>query len=221
MAPRRWVTGSNLTNPGVVLVCPRCARPRRILGAVTEPAAVRRLLAALGARRPSRRRGGPPHRLTRSPRRSAPAPAVRRLGEAPGPIRADPGHPLPQDTPCRPAGDALSFRRAAGGVVDAASGGSGRGGRDTDTSLGLTRFLRFTLAALFRSRQDARRWTARALPLESSTPDSATRRSPSADTGRLGRSAVTSTGCSRNSRSRHAPRDPLQALPDHADAGAP
>jgi hypothetical protein len=30
------------------LVCPRCAGPRRILGAVTEPHAVRRLLAALG-----------------------------------------------------------------------------------------------------------------------------------------------------------------------------
>jgi hypothetical protein len=31
-----------------LLVCPRCGGPRRILGAVTEPAAVRRLLAALG-----------------------------------------------------------------------------------------------------------------------------------------------------------------------------
>jgi hypothetical protein len=31
-----------------VIVCPRCAGPRRILGAVTEPHAVRRLLAALG-----------------------------------------------------------------------------------------------------------------------------------------------------------------------------
>ena len=31
-----------------VLVCPRCAGPRRILGAVTEPHAVRRVLAALG-----------------------------------------------------------------------------------------------------------------------------------------------------------------------------
>ena len=34
-----------------VLVCPRCAGPRRILGAVTEPHAVRRLLAALGSPR--------------------------------------------------------------------------------------------------------------------------------------------------------------------------
>jgi hypothetical protein len=31
-----------------VLVCPRCAGPRRIVGAVTEPHAVRRLLGALG-----------------------------------------------------------------------------------------------------------------------------------------------------------------------------
>jgi hypothetical protein len=31
-----------------VLVCDRCAGPRRILGAVTEPHAVRRLLTALG-----------------------------------------------------------------------------------------------------------------------------------------------------------------------------
>jgi hypothetical protein len=31
-----------------VLVCPRCGGPRRILGAVTEPHAVQRLLAALG-----------------------------------------------------------------------------------------------------------------------------------------------------------------------------
>jgi hypothetical protein len=31
-----------------VLVCARCGAPRQILGAVTEPHAVRRLLAALG-----------------------------------------------------------------------------------------------------------------------------------------------------------------------------
>jgi hypothetical protein len=31
-----------------VLVCERCGGPRRILGAVTKPHAVRRLLAALG-----------------------------------------------------------------------------------------------------------------------------------------------------------------------------
>ncbi|MGH7267219.1 MAG: hypothetical protein ACREMB_20560 [Candidatus Rokuibacteriota bacterium] len=30
------------------LVCPRCAGPRRILGAVTEPHAVQRLLGVLG-----------------------------------------------------------------------------------------------------------------------------------------------------------------------------
>ena len=31
-----------------VLVCPRCAGPRQVGGVVTEPHAVRRLLAALG-----------------------------------------------------------------------------------------------------------------------------------------------------------------------------
>jgi hypothetical protein len=31
-----------------ILVCDRCGGPRRILGAVTEPHAVRRVLAALG-----------------------------------------------------------------------------------------------------------------------------------------------------------------------------
>ena len=36
-----------------VLVCDRCAGPRRILGAVTEPHAVRRFLAALGLACPS------------------------------------------------------------------------------------------------------------------------------------------------------------------------
>jgi hypothetical protein len=35
-----------------VLVCPRCGGPRRILGAVTEPHDVRRLLAALGPAEP-------------------------------------------------------------------------------------------------------------------------------------------------------------------------
>ena len=31
-----------------ILVCDRCGGPRRILGAVTEPHAIRRMLAALG-----------------------------------------------------------------------------------------------------------------------------------------------------------------------------
>ncbi len=45
---------------GVVLVCDRCEGPRRILGAVTEPHAVRRLLAALGlAAQPPPGRPGP------------------------------------------------------------------------------------------------------------------------------------------------------------------
>jgi hypothetical protein len=48
--PRRWPWAPLLRRVfGVdVLVCDRCAGPRRILGAVTEPHAVRRLLAALG-----------------------------------------------------------------------------------------------------------------------------------------------------------------------------
>jgi hypothetical protein len=49
-SPRRW-TGARLLRRGVafdVLGCDRCAGPRRILGAVTEPHAVRRVLVALG-----------------------------------------------------------------------------------------------------------------------------------------------------------------------------
>ena len=48
--PRRWPWAQLLRRVfGVdVLVCDRCAGRRRILGAVTEPHAVRRLLAALG-----------------------------------------------------------------------------------------------------------------------------------------------------------------------------
>jgi hypothetical protein len=48
--PRRWPWAPILRRVfGFdVLVCDRCAGPRRILGAVTEPHAVRRLLAALG-----------------------------------------------------------------------------------------------------------------------------------------------------------------------------
>jgi hypothetical protein len=48
--PRRWPWARLLQRVfGVeVLVCDRCGGPRRILGAVTEPHAVRRLLAALG-----------------------------------------------------------------------------------------------------------------------------------------------------------------------------
>jgi len=48
--PRRWSWAQLLRRVfGFdVLVCPRCAGPRRILGAVTESHAVRRLLVALG-----------------------------------------------------------------------------------------------------------------------------------------------------------------------------
>ena len=57
--PRRWPWARLLRRVFAieVLVCPRCGGPRRILGAVTEPHGVRRLLGALGlAAQP------PPHR---------------------------------------------------------------------------------------------------------------------------------------------------------------
>jgi hypothetical protein len=49
-APGRWSWAPLLRRVFAVdvLVCPRCAGPRRIVGAVTEPHAVRRLLTALG-----------------------------------------------------------------------------------------------------------------------------------------------------------------------------
>jgi len=48
--PRRWSWAQLLRRVFAleVLVCPRCGGPRRMLSAVTEPYAVRRLLAALG-----------------------------------------------------------------------------------------------------------------------------------------------------------------------------
>jgi hypothetical protein len=48
--PRRWSWAQLQRRVFAleVLVCPRCGGPRRMLGAVTEPYAVRRLLAALG-----------------------------------------------------------------------------------------------------------------------------------------------------------------------------
>jgi hypothetical protein len=49
-APRRWPWARLLQRVFgfEVLVCDRCGGPRRILGAVTAPAAVRRVLVALG-----------------------------------------------------------------------------------------------------------------------------------------------------------------------------
>jgi hypothetical protein len=48
--PRRWPWAEVLRRVFAidVLVCPRCGGPRRIVGAVTEPHTVRRLLAPLG-----------------------------------------------------------------------------------------------------------------------------------------------------------------------------
>ena len=49
-APRRWPWARLCRRVFAieVLVCPRCAGPRRIVGTVTDPEAVRRLLGALG-----------------------------------------------------------------------------------------------------------------------------------------------------------------------------
>jgi hypothetical protein len=87
-----------------VAVCPRSGSPRRILGAVTEPRAVRRLLAALGLA-PSCRRARRPRRLIR--RRSRAHPATAGLvcpfprGKLPGPARADLRPPLPDPARAR------------------------------------------------------------------------------------------------------------------------
>jgi hypothetical protein len=46
---RRWPWAQLLRRVvAFEVVCPRCGGPRRILGTMTEPYAVRRLLAALG-----------------------------------------------------------------------------------------------------------------------------------------------------------------------------
>ena len=71
--PRRWPWAQLLRRVFAiqVLVCPRCSGPRRILGAVTEPHAVRRLLGALGlAAAPFR------HRLVTRRRSRRPPPAA-------------------------------------------------------------------------------------------------------------------------------------------------
>jgi hypothetical protein len=49
-SPRRWPWARLLHRVFAieVLVCDRCGGPRRILGAVTDPPAVRRVLVALG-----------------------------------------------------------------------------------------------------------------------------------------------------------------------------
>jgi len=49
-SPGRWTWARLLRRVFAiqVLVCERCGGPRRILGAVTKPHAVRRVLAALG-----------------------------------------------------------------------------------------------------------------------------------------------------------------------------
>jgi len=61
-SPRRWPWARLLQRVFgfEVLVCARCGGPRRILGAVTEPAAVRRVLVALGLGAPPPPRPGAP-----------------------------------------------------------------------------------------------------------------------------------------------------------------
>jgi hypothetical protein len=119
-----------------VLVCPRCAGSRRILGAVTEPHAVRRLLAALGwppSRRPTRVRSHPPRGVT-----GAVCSPTRRGGFRASPLR-------PPAALAGLASAALSLGRAAGDVADAASGGTGCGGGDTERWLGPPTFSKSPL----------------------------------------------------------------------------
>jgi hypothetical protein len=102
--PRRWPWAQLLRRVFAiqVLVCPRCGGPRRILGAVTEPHAVRRLLAGLGLAAeppPGRASLGRLTRRARRPPRDAVVPVcplpVRRLEGASGAPCADPGASLP------------------------------------------------------------------------------------------------------------------------------
>jgi hypothetical protein len=110
-----------------VLVCPRCAGPRRIVGAVTEPHAVRRLLAALGlaAEPPPLRHG----LLTR--RRSRRLAVSRRL---PPRLPAEPRRRVPTPLsptgrrPC-PAGRRRATLRACWRLASWADGGPGEGSR--------------------------------------------------------------------------------------------
>ena len=90
-----------------VLVCPRCAGPRRILGAVTEPHAVRRLLASLELTGEPPPGGGP------APRgRSVVPPA----GPATNPVclRPPPTAPDPLSSPSPRAPRALATRPRVG-----------------------------------------------------------------------------------------------------------
>jgi len=142
-SPSRWPWARLLHRVFAIeiLVCDRGGGPRRILGAVTEPHAVRRLLAS--ARLGRRAAAGAPRPPRLTPRASAPHPGRRRPR-----LFADPEGRVPRpplrvpDALAGPASDALSFGRAAGAVPDAASGEPGRGGGDPETWLGPPTFRR-------------------------------------------------------------------------------
>jgi hypothetical protein len=96
-----------------VLVCPRCAGPRRILCAVTEPHALGRLLAALGLAA-SRPRAAPSRLLD-------PPPSRRPADVAAGPVcqatlraRADPD-PSARQGPCAAGRRRATVRVGCGG----------------------------------------------------------------------------------------------------------
>jgi hypothetical protein len=84
--PRRWPWAQLLRRVfGFdVLVCDRCAGPPRILGAVTEPHAVRRFSAALGFAAEPAARPPRPRRLTHGRSRSPPRRRRSRLSAAAG-----------------------------------------------------------------------------------------------------------------------------------------
>ena len=113
-----------------VLVCPRRAGPRRIVGAVTEPHAVRRLLAALGlAAQPLRGRARP-RGLTRA--RSRPPRGRHRPVCAPHPEGRGRGSPSRTAASLAgPGGAALSFLRMVRGRRGAGEGVRGTGGGGT------------------------------------------------------------------------------------------
>ena len=101
--PRRWPWAQLLHRVFAiqVLVCPRCGGPRRILGAVTEPHAVRRLLAALRLAAEAAARAAGLGRLTRRARRP-PRHAVVPVCPPPSPVRGSLRDPLRRPRGARP-----------------------------------------------------------------------------------------------------------------------
>jgi hypothetical protein len=98
-----------------VLVCDRCAGPRRILGAVTEPEAVRRLPGALGlaAQPPPGQPAPPPDVRAIAPTTSRDRPPVCPPGLSVGFRTSSPALPPPL-----PAPPALRYRSGAPPAAD-------------------------------------------------------------------------------------------------------